>query len=152
MAADIKVIAQNKKAFHDYTIMESVEAGLMLTGSEFKSVRAGRVQLREAYAKVRDGEIWLYNADIAQWPGASIYNHVPTRPRKLLLHARQIAELVSKVEQKGYALVPLKVYIKNHRAKLELALAKGKQEFDKREAIKRREADRVSRQALKVRR
>jgi SsrA-binding protein len=152
MTEGIKVIGQNKKAFHDYTIVESVEAGLILTGSEIKSVRAGHIQLRDAYAKARDGEVWLYNADIAQWPGASIYNHVPTRPRKLLLHAKQIAELVSKVEQKGYALVPLKVYIKNHRAKVELALAKGRQEFDKREAIKRREADRAIRQALRVKR
>src|SRR5437870_4110972 len=148
MPTDDKVLAQNKKAFHDYTILESMEAGIMLTGSEIKSARAGRVQLRDAFARVNDGAIWLYNADIAQWPGASRYNHTPTRARKLLLHAGQIAELASKIEQRGYTIVPLKMYLKNHRAKVQLALVKGKQEFDKREAIKQRDSDKAIRQAL----
>ena len=152
MADEIKVVAQNKKAFHDYTVIESVEAGIVLTGSEIKSARASRVQLRDAYAKANDGELWLYNADIAQWPGASRYNHQPTRPRKLLLHKEQIARLLGQVEQKHYSLVPLKMYVKKHNAKVELALVKGRQEFDKREVIKRREAEKTMRQALKSQR
>ena len=152
MADEIKVVAQNKKAFHDYTIIESVEAGIVLTGSEVKSVRASRVQLRDAYAKANGGELWLYNADIAQWPGASRYNHQPTRTRKLLLHSEQIARLIAQVELKHYTLVPLKMYVKRHNAKVELALVRGKQEYDKRETIKRREAEKTIRQALKSQR
>ena len=152
MPDNFKVISQNKKAFHDYSIIEGMEAGIILTGSEIKSVRASRVQLREAFVRIEKGEAWLYNADIAQWAGASRYNHAPTRPRKLLMHAEQIAEWSSKVEQKGLTIVPIKIYLKGHYAKIDIALARGKQQFDKRETIKKREAERTMQQALKTRR
>lgn len=149
---DITIISQNKKAFHDYTIIEGMEAGIILTGSEIKSVRASRVQLREAYVRIEKGEAWLYNADIAQWSGASRNNHAPTRPRKLLMHKTQIADWASKVDQKGLTIVPIKIYIKGRYAKVDIALAKGKQQYDKRDTIRRREAERTMQQAMKIRR
>ncbi len=146
------IISQNKKAFHDYSIIEGMEAGIVLTGSEMKSVRASRVQLREAFVRIEKGEAWLYNADIAQWAGASRYNHAPTRPRKLLMHKNQIADWAKKMEQKGLTIVPIKLYLKGHYAKLDIALARGKQQYDKRESIKKREAERTMQHALKTRR
>lgn len=137
-----KTITVNRKAYHDYHIEESVEAGLVLTGTEIKSIRAGRVNLRDAYARSEKGELWLLGAHIAQYPGGNRYNHEPKRPRKLLLHRRQIAELSGAVMRKGLTIVPLKLYLKNGIAKVELGLARGKKVYDKREALALRDAQR----------
>ncbi len=144
-----KTIAQNRKAYHDYTILETVEAGLVLTGTEIKSIRDGRVNLRDGYAHGDKGELWLYNAHIARYPGGNRWNHEPLRPRKLLLHKDQIASLLGKVHQEGMTLVPLRLYLKGRVAKIELALAKGKKVYDKREAIARKEAQREMERAIR---
>lgn len=143
-----KVVAVNRKALHDYLILESVEAGLVLTGTEIKSIRDGRVNLREAYARPDGREMWVHNIHIAQYPSASQFNHEPTRKRKLLLHRVQIEELGAAVEEKGLTLIPLRLYLKNGRAKLELVLARGRRQHDKREAIAKREAERQMHRAL----
>ncbi len=138
----IKTVATNRKAYHDYYIQDSQEVGIVLTGSEIKSIRAGRVNLREAYIRPEGGELWLLNAHIARYEASSYLSHEPTRPRKLLLHRRQIDNLTSKVAEKGLTLVPLRLYIKGSIAKVEVALAKGKKLYDKRESIARRDAER----------
>jgi len=135
-------IAQNRKAFHDYHIVETIEAGIVLTGSEIKSIREGKVNLRDSYARPSEGELWLIGAHIARYDAASYQNHDPHRDRKLLLHREQIAELASQARVKGFSIVPLKLYLKKGRAKLELGLGRGKKLYDKREAIARREAER----------
>ena len=145
-----RVISINRKAFHDYEITERHEAGLVLTGTEIKSVRAGRVDLRDAYARPEGGELWLMNAHIATYDAASIYNHDPRRPRKLLLHRDEIAELTAAVAQKGLTLVALRLYIRNHVAKVELGLARGKRQYDKRRAIIDRELDMAARRAMRA--
>jgi SsrA-binding protein len=144
-----KVIAVNRKALHDYHILETVEAGLVLTGTEIKSIRAGRVSLREAFARPDDDELWLYAAHIAQYPAAGRFNHEPTRKRKLLLHRSELLELTSALQEKGLTVVPLRLYLKNGRAKVELALARGKRAHDKREAIAKREAERQMQRAIR---
>ncbi len=146
----VKTISLNRKAYHDYNILESVEAGIVLTGTEIKSIRGGKANLSDAYAHPQSGELWLFNAHIARYQGGNRLNHEPNRPRKLLLHRRQIEELGGKVTQKGFTLVPLKLYLKNGIAKVELGLAKGKRLHDKRESIARREAERVMERALKL--
>jgi len=146
----IKTISLNRKAYHDYDIQQSVEAGLVLTGTEIKSIRAGKVNIRDAYAHPQGDELWLYNAHIAQYEAGNRYNHEPTRPRKLLLHRRQIDELSGKVTQKGFTLVPLKLYLKNGVAKVELWLAKGRKLYDKRQSLARRQAEREMERALKL--
>jgi len=146
----IKTISLNRKAYHDYDIQQSVEAGLVLTGTEIKSIRAGKVNIRDAYAHPQGDELWLYNAHIAQYEAGNRYNHEPTRPRKLLLHRRQIDELSGKVTQKGFTLVPLKLYLKNGVAKVELGLAKGRKLYDKRQSLARRQAEREMERALKL--
>jgi SsrA-binding protein len=138
----IKTVATNRKAYHDYYIQDSQEAGIALTGSEIKSIRAGRVNLRDAYIRPEGGELWLLNAHIARYEASSYLSHEPTRPRKLLLHRKQIDNLTSKVVEKGLTLVPLRLYIKDSLAKVEIALAKGKKLYDKRESIARRDAER----------
>ena len=148
----IKVIATNRKALHDYEILERLEAGLVLTGTEIKSIRAGRANLREAYARPEGGELWLVGAHIAQYPQGGIYNHEPTRPRKLLLHGDQIGRLSGAVAQKGLTVVPLRLYIRNHVAKVELGVARGRRQYDKRKVIARRDAEREMQQALRRRR
>ena len=144
-----KTIAVNRKAYHDYHILESLEAGIVLTGTEIKSIRAGRVNIRDAYARPEDGELWLFNAHIAAYEAGSHYNHEPNRPRKLLLHRRQINQLTGMTTQKGLTLVPLRLYIRRGVAKVELAVARGKRLHDKREAMARRETDREIERALK---
>ena len=144
-----KTVATNKKAYHNYFIGDSIEAGIVLTGSEIKSVRDGRVNLGDAYVRPEKGEMWLYNAHIARYEASSYMSHEPLRPRKLLLHRKEIAKLLSRVQERGYTIVPLKIYLKNRRAKVEIALARGKRQYDKRETIARREADRQIRRALK---
>ena len=147
-----KIIAQNRKALHDYTILETMEAGLVLTGTEIKSIRESRVNLRDSYARDEHGEIWLYNAHIAKYPGGNRWNHEPLRPRKLLLHKKQIAPLIGTLHQKGLTLVPLKLYLnKDGIAKIELALAKGKRQYDKREDLAKKDAQREMERAVRRR-
>ena len=148
----IRVIAENRKARHDFHIDESFEAGLVLTGTEIKSVRAGRVNLRDSHARVERGEIWLYGMHIAPYEHGHHFNHEPDRPRKLLLHRREIDYLAGRVRERGYTLVPLRLYLKGSWAKVDLALARGKKQYDKREAIARRDAERRMAQALRGRR
>jgi SsrA-binding protein len=145
----IKTVATNRKAYHDYHIQDSIEAGITLTGTEIKSIRTGRINLRDAFVRPEKDELWLLNAHIARYEPGSYLSHEPTRPRKLLLHRKQIDNLISKVQEKGFTLVPLKLYIKNDIAKVEVALAKGKRQYDKREAITRRETERELRRVIK---
>ncbi|MFC1926366.1 SsrA-binding protein SmpB [Chloroflexota bacterium] len=139
---NFKTISLNRKARHDYHIEGSVEAGLVLTGTEIKSVRAGSVNLRDAYARPENGELWLVNAHISHYPGGNRYNHDPMRWRKLLLHRDQILEMTAAVTRKGLTLVPLKLYLKNGIAKVELGFARGKKLYDKRESLARRDVQR----------
>lgn len=147
----MKTICQNRKAYHDYSIEESFEAGIALTGTEIKSIRGGRVNLSDGFARPEDGELWLYNIHIAKYDPGSRANHEPTRPRKLLLHRRQINELGGKAAQKGFTLVPLKLYLnKRGIAKVEIGLARGKKVYDKRETMSQRQADREMERAIKT--
>jgi SsrA-binding protein len=146
----VKVISQNRKAYHDYSIEEKFEAGIALTGTEIKSVRAGRVNMGDGYARSENGELWLFNIHIAKYDPGSRANHEPRRPRKLLLHRRQINELSAQVMQRGYTLVPLRMYLKKGIAKVELGLARGKKLYDKRESIARRDAEQRMERALKL--
>ncbi|MFQ6014192.1 MAG: SsrA-binding protein SmpB [Anaerolineae bacterium] len=148
----LKVIAVNRKARHDYFIDETYEAGLVLKGSEIKSIRAGRVNLRDSYVTIRDGEAWLLNAHIAPYQKASHSGHEPRRVRKILLQRRQINRLLGKVQEKGYTIVPLRLYLKGGLAKVEIGLARGKKQYDKRRAIAEREAQREIERALKGKR
>ena len=145
----IKVVATNRKAYHNYHLEDSVEAGVVLTGSEIKSIRTGRVSLGDAYVRPEAGELWLLNAHIARYEASSYLSHEPTRPRKLLLHRKQIDSLTNKLLERGFTLVPLKLYIKDSIVKVEIALAKGKKLYDKRESIARREAEREIGRAVK---
>ena len=147
----IKTVATNRKAYHNYHIEDGTEAGIVLTGTEIKSVRDGRVNLGDAYVKAEAGELWLVNAHIARYEAASYLSHDPRRPRKLLLHRRQIGSLTAKLLERGLTLVPLKVYIKGSVAKVEIALARGKKLHDKREAITRREVERELERIVKQR-
>ena len=145
-----KVVARNRKAYHDYSIEDTIEAGLVLIGSEIKSIRDGRVNLRDSYAAIDEhGEVWLHNAHVAPYDPASRFGHEPRRARKLLLHKRQIARWQSRAQAKGYTLIPLRMYIRDNRAKVELALARGKRQYDKRAAIAKREDDRRVRRAMR---
>jgi SsrA-binding protein len=147
----IKNIATNKKAYHNYFIGDSYEAGIALTGSEIKSVRQGKVSLADAYVRPERGELWLYNAHIARYEASSYMSHEPTRPRKLLLHKKEIRNLTSKIAEKGLTLVATKLYLKGSIAKVEIALGKGKKLYDKREAIHRRESERELARTMKTR-
>ena len=144
-----KPIAENRKARFDYQFLERLEAGLVLTGSEVKSLREGRVSLAQAYADVRDGEVWLVGAEIATYDQGNIANHVPTRDRKLLLHRGEISSLYGKVREKGLTLVPTRLYFSGGRAKVEIALARGKDVGDKRQAIKEREMKREMERSIR---
>lgn len=149
MADSDKVLATNRKAYHDYHIEETYEAGIALTGTEIKSVRAGSINLRDSYAQVKNGELWLMNVHIAPYEPASRQNVDPYRDRKLLMHRREIMRLFGRVQEKGFTLVPLKVYLKKNRAKVEIGLARGKKQYDKREAISKRDAAREIARAVK---
>ena len=144
-------IALNRRARHDYAVEESIEAGLVLTGTEIKSIRAGRVNLAEAYARIEHGEAWLIGAHIAPYEQGNRNNHEPLRTRKLLLHRDQIAELIGRVQSKGYTLVPLRLYIRDGRAKLEIGVARGKKTHDKRRTIAERDARRELERETKAR-
>ena len=148
----IKTVSTNRKAYHNYHIQDSVEAGIALTGTEIKSIRDGRVNLGDAYVKPEGRELWLLNAHIARYEAGGYSSHEPMRSRKLLLHRKEIDALASKILEKGLTLVPLRLYLKDSLAKVEVALAKGKKLYDKRESISRRETDREIERAVKRRR
>lgn len=148
---NVKVVAVNRRATHDYFIDERVEAGLVLTGTEIKSIREGRVNLREGYARIMGDEAWLTGVHIAPYEQGNRYNHEPLRDRKLLLHRDEIATLFGKVKQRGYTLIPLSLYLKHGRAKVELGLGRGKRQYDKRESIAQREAQRDIERAVRAR-
>jgi SsrA-binding protein len=147
-----KNIAENRKAFHDYHVLETFEAGVALLGTEVKSIREGRVNLRDSYAQVKGGEVFLHNVHIQPYSHRGYADHAPMRERKLLLHSHEIRKLIGKTIERGMTLVPLRMYFKNGRVKIALALAKGKQSHDKRDALKKREVDRETRAAVKERR
>ena len=144
-----KTITLNRKVQHDYHILRTLEAGLSLLGTEIKSIRQGRVSIREAYVRPEGGEMWLVGAHVSHYAPAASMNHDPTRRRRLLLHRRQIAELERAVQAEGVTLVPLRLYLKGGRAKLEIALGRGKRRYDKRAAIAKRDADRQMQRALR---
>ena len=145
-------VAENRKAFHDFHLLETFEAGLVLLGTEVKAIREGRVNLRDSFARVENGEVFLYNVNISPYSHRGYADHEPLRRRKLLLHRDEIRKLIGKTVEKGMTLVPTRLYFKNGRVKVSVALAKGKKAYDKRETIKRREADRETRAAIKTRR
>jgi SsrA-binding protein len=146
---DIRVVARNRKARHDYHIEDTYEAGIVLKGSEIKSVRDARVSLKEGYVVPRNGELWLEDVHIAPYEQSGLWTHDPKRSRKLLLHRREIDRLIKEVQRRGYTVVPLRMYIRGKYAKVEIALAKGKRKYDKRRAIAERDQERRVRRALK---
>jgi SsrA-binding protein len=143
-----RVVAQNRAASHAYIFLEKFEAGMELHGSEVKSLRDGKASIREAYGEIRKGELWLEHCHIPSYTAAGFFNHDPLRPKKLLLHRREIDRLFAKVQQKGLTIVPLRIYFRNGRAKCEIALAKGRKQYDRREAVREREAKREASDAL----
>jgi len=149
--ANNKTVATNRKAYHDYHVGETYEAGIALTGTEIKSVRQGMVSLRDSFARVENGEVFLYNMNVSPYDAGNRFNHEPRRTRKLLLHKSEIRKLATKTQEKGFTLIPLKVYLKGGRAKVELALAKGKRLYDKREDIKKRDVMRQVDRVIKDR-
>jgi SsrA-binding protein len=151
MAEESRVLATNRKAYHDYFIEETYEAGIALTGTEIKSVRAGALNLRDSFAQIRDGEVWLQNVHISPYTAGNRFNVDPYRTRKLLLHRKEINRLMGRAQEKGLTIVPLRVYLKKNRAKVELALVKGKKQYDKRDSISKRDANREIERALKER-
>ncbi len=146
----IKIVAENRKAHRDYFIVDQYEAGMVLTGTEVKSLRLGRANLKDSYARIKDGEVFVYQLHIAPYPFAYYDNHDPLRPRKLLLHKHEIKRLYGKINEKGHTLVPIRIYFKNGKVKILLALAKGKRKYDKREAIRRRDEQREMDRAKKA--
>lgn len=146
---ETKQIASNRKALHDYTIEDTYEAGVSLTGTEIKSVRAGRVSLRDGYVQIRNGEAWLLNVHISPYDFGNRENHEPKRERRLLLHRQEIRRLLSKVAERGWTIVPLRIYLREGRAKIEIGLAHGKRLYDKRDAVAERDMDRDLRRAVK---
>jgi SsrA-binding protein len=151
MAENVKLVATNRKAYHDYHVEETHEAGIKLTGTEIKSVRAGSVNLRDSYAQVRNGELWMMNVHIAPYEPASRQNAEPYRDRKLLLHRSEIMRLMGRVQEKGLTIIPLRMYLKKNRAKVEIALVRGKKLYDKRETIAKRDSAREIERAVKER-
>jgi SsrA-binding protein len=146
-----RVIAENRKAHHDYHLLETFEAGVALVGTEVKAIREGRVNLRDSFAKVEGGEVFVHNVHIGAYSSRGYADHEPLRPRKLLLHRHEIRKLVGKTTEKGMTLVPVRMYFQNGRVKMAISLAKGKKDYDRRETIKRREIDRETRAAVKER-
>jgi SsrA-binding protein len=148
---NIKIICRNRKAYFEYAIDALYEAGLVLKGTEVKSLRLGKANIDDAYARFRDGEVYLYNAHISPYDHAAVDSHNPTRPRKLLLHRLEMKRLLGKVQERGYTIIPLKLYFKDEHAKVEIGLARGKKKFDKRETVRRREEERELQRARKRR-
>lgn len=151
-AARERVLAENRKAYHDYHILETYEAGIALLGTEVKAIREGRINLRDSFGRIEQGEVFLHNVHVGPYSQRGYADHPPLRPKKLLLHRHEIRKLVGRVVEKGMTLVPLRVYLKNGRIKVAVALAKGKKAHDRREAIRRRELERETRAAMKERR
>ena len=149
---EIQSICRNKRAFHEFEIFDTLECGIVLIGTEVKSLRERAASLEDAYAKIEDGELWLIGSDIPEYSMGNRLNHKPKRPRKLLLHRRELEKFAGKASQQGYTLVPLRLYFKQGRAKVEIAVARGKKQYDKREAKKKAEANREIRRAMKHRR
>ena len=145
----IKTVSDNRRARFNYDLSDHIEAGIVLSGTEIKSIRAGRSNIRDAYAQVRDGEMWLQNMHIAQWTSAGPWNHDPVHPRRLLLHRAEIDRMARLANQKGLTIIPMRIYIKGHVAKVEVALAKGRRRYDKRKAIQQRETDREIGRAIR---
>lgn len=148
---DMKIVCQNKKAFHDYSVEETMEAGVQLLGTEVKSLRDGKANLKDSYVLIKNSEVFLFNCHISPYSHGNIMNHDPLRTRKLLVHKKEIERLRGKAIQKGYTLIPLKIYFKGSYAKVEIGLAKGKRLYEKRETIKEREAKRTIERAMKSR-
>jgi SsrA-binding protein len=146
--ADIQVVARNKRAFHEYEVLDRLECGVVLQGTEVKSLRDGHASLEDSYAKIEGGELWLIGSEIPEYAMGNRLNHKPKRPRQLLLHRREIGKFAGKASQRGFTLVPLRLYFKGGRAKVELAVAKGKQLHDKRQAAKKADADREIRRSM----
>lgn len=146
-----KIVAQNRKATHDYTIEDTIECGMVLTGTEIKSVRQARVNLKDGFSRIKNGEVWLHNIHISPFEQGNIFNHDPLRTRKLLLHKQQIRRLEKEIKVAGYTLVPLKIYLKDGYAKCLIGLAKGKKNYDKRQAIKQKDIKRETDRMMKVR-
>ena len=144
-----QVMAQNKKAYHDYFIEETFEAGMVLTGTEIKSIRQGKVQLKDSFARIQNGEVFLWKVHISPFEQGNRYNHDPERVRKLLLKQKEIAKLIGETKETGYSLVPLSIYLKGGFAKVELALVKGKKNYDKRESLKKKDSNREIERALR---
>ena len=151
METSHKVVSTNRKARHDYEILDTYEAGLVLLGSEIKSIRAGHVNLREGFIQARGDELWLLNTHIASYEQAGRYGHDPLRPRKLLLHRREIDRIMSRVQEKGLTIIPIVLYLVRGRAKIEIALARGKRQYDKRESLRRRDSQRQIERSLRDR-
>jgi SsrA-binding protein len=149
--SDNQQVASNRKAFHDFEILQRVEAGISLTGTEIKSIRANGASIREAYARPLNGEMWLYGAHIAPYDAGSHMNHEPTRPRRLLLHKKEINELARAMNERGLSVVPLNMYLKRGLAKVELGLVRGRKQYDKRQAIAKRDAERDIQRTLRER-
>jgi SsrA-binding protein len=151
MTDGVKIMARNKRAWHDYEILEQIEAGLVLFGSEIKSIRAGKANITEGFIQYKAGELWLLNVHINTYDSASVWGYEPLRPRKLLLHKKEITKLYSRMREKGFTLVPLQLYLRNGRAKLEIGLARGKKLYDKRQDMAQKDARRDIDRALKER-
>ena len=147
----IKIVSENRKAFHDYFIDDRVEAGIVLTGTEIKSIRNGKVNLKDSYARINNGEIWVHQMHISPYEQGNRFNHDPLRPRKLLLHRTEINKLVGKIQLQGLTLLPIKLYLKNGMAKVELAVGQGKKNYDKRQVLAEREGKRDIERALRER-
>lgn len=148
----IKIIARNRRASHNYELLQSYQAGIVLTGTEIKSIRANRINLQEGFVQERDGELWLMSVHISPYEQAGVYGRVdPLRPRKLLLHKKEIAQIISRIRERGFTVVPTMVFLERGRAKVEIALARGKRQYDKRADLAKRDSEREIRQALKER-
>ena len=147
----IKIVSENRKAFHDYFIEDRIEAGIVLTGTEIKSIRNGKVNLKDSYARLKDGEVWVYQMHISPYEQGNRFNHDPLRPRKLLLHRTEINKFVGKIQLQGLTLIPIKIYLKQGMAKVELAVGQGKKNYDKRQALADREGKRDIERALRDR-
>lgn len=147
----MKIVCQNKKAFHDYSIEETIEAGIQLLGTEVKSLREGKANLKDSYVLIKNSEVFLFNCHISPYSHGNIMNHEPLRTRKLLLHRKEIERMRGRAQQKGYTMLPLKIYFKDSLAKVEIGLARGKKLYEKRETIKEREAKRTIERAMKNR-
>lgn len=150
-SSGIKVVATNRKARHDYFLEDEIEAGIVLVGSEIKSIRDGKVNLREGYVQVQNGELWLINVHIADYKQSGPLGHDPLRPRKLLLHRREIDKISARMREKGYTLIPTRVYLSNGRAKVEIALARGKKNYDKRQDLAKKDSQRQIERAIRER-